>query len=86
MKKAGFPKGHFEMSEDLFDDMLMHSNVLKRIGLAINPNVTDSSAIVAAKNLTDDALKSYIERIVGAPIVPRDSVSAVDKFDPETKS
>ena len=86
MKKAGFPKGHFEMSEDLFDDMLMHSNVLKRIGLAINPNVTDSSAIVAAKNLTDDALKSYIERIVGAPIVTRDSVSAVDKFDPETKS
>lgn len=86
MKKAGFPKGHFEMSEDLFDDMLMHSKVLKRIGLAINPNVTDASAIVAAKNLTDDALKSYIERIVGAPIVTRDSVSAVDKFDPETKS
>lgn len=86
MKKAGFPKGHFEMSEDLFDDMLMHSKVLKRIGLAINPNVTDASAIVAAKNMTDDALKSYIERIVGAPIVTRDSVAAVDKFDPETKS
>lgn len=86
MKKAGFPKGKFEMSEDLFDDMLMHSKVLKRVGLAINPNVTDASAIVAAKNLPDDVLKTYIERIIGAPIVTRDSLAAVDKFDPETKS
>lgn len=81
LKKAGFPRGHFEMAEDLFDDLLTHSKVLKRIGLAMNPNVTDDSAIAAARNLTDDALKATIERIIGAPIVTRDSIAAVEKFD-----
>lgn len=86
LKKAGYPKGHFEMSEDLFDDMLTHSKVLARIGLALNPNTTDDSAIAAAKNLADDQLKQIIERIIGAPIVTRDSFAAVDKFDPDTKA
>lgn len=86
MRKKGYPAGHFEMSQDLFDDMLTHSKVLKRIGLALNPMVTDESAIVAAKNLTDDVLKSQIERIIGCKIVTRDSVAAVDKFDADSKS
>lgn len=86
MRKKGYPAGHFEMSQDLFDDMLTHSKVLKRIGLALNPMVTDESAIVAAKNLTDDVLKSQIERIIGCKIVTRDSVAAVDKYDADSKS
>lgn len=86
MKKMGYPAGHYEMTEDLFDDLLTHSKVLRRIGLSMNPNVTDESAIVAAKNLTDDVLKSIIERIIGCPIVTRDSIAAVDKFDDATKS
>ncbi len=48
--------------------------------------VTDESAIVAAKNLTDDVLKSQIERIIGCKIVTRDSVAAVDKYDADSKS
>lgn len=86
MRKNGYPAGHFEMSQDLFDDLLTHSKVLKRIGLALNPMVTDESAIVAAKNLTDDVLKSQIERIIGCKIVTRDSVAAVDKYDAGSKS
>lgn len=86
MRKKGYPAGHFEMSQDLFDDMLTHSKVLKRIGLALNPMVTAESAIVAAKNLTDDVLKSQIERIIGCKIVTRDSVAAVDKYDADSKS
>lgn len=86
MRKNGYPAGHFEMSQDLFDDLLTHSKVLKRIGLALNPMVTDESAIVAAKNLTDDVLKSQIERIIGCKIVTRDSVAAVDKYDADSKS
>ena len=84
-KKAGFPKGHFEMSEELFDDLLGHSKVLTRIGLAANPNASDENAMVAAKNLTDDQLKQMIERIIGAPIITRDSVAAVEKYDSEAK-
>lgn len=86
MRKKVYPAGHFEMSQDLFDDLLTHSKVLKRIGLALNPMVTDESAIVAAKNLTDDVLKSQIERIIGCKIVTRDSVAAVDKYDADSKS
>ena len=86
LKKSGYPRGHFEIAEDLFDDFLGHSIVLNRIGLAVNPNVTDDSAIAAARNLTDDALKASIERIIGAPIVTRDSIASVDKFDEATKS
>lgn len=85
MKRKGFPSGHFEMSEDLFDDMTTHSAVLKRIGLSMNPYSTDEGAISAAQNLEPDALKSKIERIVGCPIVTRDSFAAVDKYDASKK-
>jgi hypothetical protein len=89
MKKAGFPDGHFEMAEDLYDDLLTHTKVLKRIGLALYPAAaSDTAGNVAlqyAQNMTDDALKAAIERIVGCPIVPRDSKAAVEKFDEATK-
>lgn len=84
--KAGYPAGHFEMSQDLFDDLLLHSKVLSRIGHALYPAAgTDAIALSYAQNLTDDALKSAMERIIGAPIVTRDSVAAVDAFDATTK-
>lgn len=82
MKKAGFPAGHFEMSVDLFDDLLTHSAVLKRIGYANYPIISsDANAIQAAQNMADDALKAQMERIIGCPIVTRDSVAAVDALD-----
>lgn len=87
MKKAGYPAGHFEMSEDLFDDLLTHSKVLQRIGYSLYPAAaTDAAATSYAQNLTDDAKKDAIARIVGAPIKTYDSVAAVEKFDEETKS
>lgn len=85
MRRKGYPRGHFEMSEDLFTDLLGHTAVLKRIGLAISPNATDAGALASAKNLTDDVLKGQMERIIGCPIVTRDSRAAVDKFDEATK-
>lgn len=85
MRKKGFPAFHIEMTQDLLDDLYTHTKVLKRIGLAINPLVTDESAVVAAKNLTDDALKSQIERIIRCKIVARDSMASVEKFNTETK-
>lgn len=85
MRKLGYPEGHFEMSQDLLDDLYTHTAVLKRIGLSMNPLVTDASAVTAAGNLPDDAKKAQIERIIGCEIIPRDSLAAVDKFDEETK-
>lgn len=87
MKKLGYPNGHFEMAEDLYDDMLTHSAVLKRIGYSLYPVAAgDDAAKNYAANLTDDAKKDAIERIVGAAIKTYDSVAAVEKFDAEAKA
>ena len=85
-RKAGYPAFHFEMAADLFDDLLMHSAVLKRIGYAAYPMATDSTAVSYAQNMTDDAKKDAIQRIIGVEIKTYDSLAAVEKFDAETKS
>lgn len=86
MKKLGYPNGHFEMSVDLFDDLLTHSKVLQRIGYSMYPNASDAnSAKSYAENMADEAKKVAIERLVGAPIVTRDSMAAVEKFDADAK-
>ena len=90
MRRLGYPNGHYEMTENLFDDMLTHSKVLKRIGLSLSPGLasdtTGAASIQYAQNMTDDALKAAVERIIGCPIVTRDSIAAVEKFDAESKS
>jgi hypothetical protein len=87
MKKAGYPNGHFEMAEDLFDDLLTHSKVLQRIGYSLYPAAADANAAQSyAANLTDEAKKDAIARIVGAPIKTYDSVAAVEKYDAEAKA
>ena len=84
-RKAGYPAFHLEMAQDLFDDLLMHSAVLKRIGFAAYPAATDATALSYAQNMTDEAKKDAIQRIVGVEINTYDSLAAVEKFDEETK-
>ena len=91
MRKKGFPSGHFEIASDLFDDLLTHSKVLERIGLALYPMAASATnpgtaAQGYATNMTDEAKKAAIESIIGCPIIPRDSLAAVEKFDDDTKS
>lgn len=84
-KKAGYPMGHIEMAIDLFDDLLTHSKVLQRIGYTLYPQATADGAITYATNITDDAKKAAIERVINCPIQTYDSIASVDKFDPVTK-
>lgn len=91
MRKASFPNGHFEIASDLFDDLLTHSKVLERIGLALYPMAASATnpgtaAQGYATNLTDEAKRATIESIIGCPIIPRDSLASVEKFDEESKS
>lgn len=87
MKKLGYPDGHFEMAEDLYDDLLTHSKVLQRIGYSLYPAAADAAAAQSyAANLADDAKKDAIARIIGAPIKTYDSRAAVEKFDAEAKA
>ena len=84
-KKLGFPDGHIEMAIDLFDDLLTHSKVLQRIGYTLYPQATADGAIVYATNLTDDAKKAAMERVINCPIQTYDSIARVDSFDVTTK-
>ena len=87
MKKLGYPDGHFEMAEDLYDDLLTHSKVLQRIGYSLYPAAANEAAAQSyAANLTDDAKKDAIARIIGAPVKTYDSRAAVEKFDAEAKA
>ena len=84
--KAGFPAGSFEISKDLFDDLLTHTAVLKKVGFALYPNSSSAdNAIAYAQNLADDVMVAAIQRIIGCPIVPRDSKACVEKYDKATK-
>jgi len=87
IKRKGYPMGHFEMSQDLYDDMLTHSKVLTRIGHMLYPAAgTDAIALSYAQNLADDAIAAAINRMVGCPIIPRDSKAMVDQYDSVSKS
>ena len=91
MRKKGFPNGHFEIASDLFDDLLTHTKVLERIGLALYPMAASATnpgtaAQGYATNMTDEAKRAAIESIIGCPIIPRDSLAAVEKYDEESKS
>ncbi len=86
-KKAGWPSLHIEMAKDLYDDMLTHTAVLKRIGYASNPLISaDSAAASAAGNMLDEQKGNIIERLVGARIVAVDSKARVEKFDADAKA
>lgn len=86
-RKAGYPSFHFEMAEDLFDDLLTHSKVLTRIGYSQYPIAAgDDVAKNYAANMTDEAKKDAIQRIIGCPIKTYDSLAAVEKFDSASKS
>lgn len=90
MRKKGFPQGHFEIASDLWDDLLTHTKVLSRIGLSLYPQAAsatkpDTVGAQYAQNMSDEAKKSAFETLVGCPIVPRDSIAAVEKFDEDAK-
>ena len=90
MRKLGFHNGHFEIASDLWDDLLTHTKVLSRIGLSLYPQAAsatkpDTVGAQYAQNMSDEAKKSAFEALVGCPIVPRDSIAAVEKFDEDAK-
>lgn len=91
MRKLGFPNGHFEIASDLWDDLLTHTKVLSRyldcpyIGKRPSATKPDTVGAQYAQNMSDEAKKSAFEALVGCPIVPRDSIAAVEKFDEDAK-
>ena len=73
---------HVEVSQALYDALLMHSAVLKRVGYLLYPtSSTDAVAISAAQNLADAQIAEALNRLCGVRIVPKDSYAFVDVAD-----
>ena len=75
-----------ELSQDLLDDLLTHSAVLKKIGLMVYPisasDSTGATAISYAQNMLDDAKIDAIRKIIRVDeIVARDTWAYVSAPD-----
>lgn len=70
-----------ELSQDLWDDMLGHSKVLSRVASNLYPTVeSDTVRLNAVKDLSDDAFKEAIRKIIKVDeIVVRETYAYVSK-------
>lgn len=74
-------KLRMELAQDLWDDLMTHTAVLKRIGHSLYPIVTDDATVIAnAQNANEELLKETFRKLIRVDeIVPRDSFAFVDK-------
>lgn len=71
---------HVEMAEDLMQDLLSHSKVLKRIAQSAWATVESEATLLAnVRNQSDDWIKARFQQLCGINIVTRDSIAYVDK-------
>lgn len=77
---------HVEISQDMYDDLLTHSAVLKRIGYAMFPAAADDTTAVAnAQNVAEGTIAEWLNRLCGVRIVPKDTYAYVDSADAAAK-
>lgn len=71
-----------ELTQDLLDDLLTHSKVLKRIGQALYPasDATDAALVAKAQNESDERLTEMFRKLCRLDAIkPRDSYAVVTK-------
>ncbi len=75
-------KLRMELSQDLWDDLMTHTKVLKQLGYALYPmSASDSVAQSAAANVSEELLKETFRKLVKIDeIVPRDTYAYVDNI------
>ena len=79
-------RGHFEVELDYFKEVLNHSKVVAKIGVAALPAADATSQAAYAAIMGYDAKKRALETIIGAPIRTIDSITALQKVDAASKS
>lgn len=77
---------HVEIAKDVYDDLLEHTQVLKRIGRSMFPTVSaDTDALAAAQNVSADIVGQWLNRLCGVVVMPKDTYAYVDKVDTTKK-
>lgn len=80
------PTGHWECSRRTYEDLIALPYFRSMYVLASRPDITDTATRASFGNLIeDDVIKRFIEGRIGATIQVIDSVSAVERFNKETK-
>lgn len=83
-KNKGVSRGHFEMNESFLELVLDHSKVKTAIAASLYPIADSTVGSAAVNNLSYDARREALGRIIGAPIVARDGKARVEKWNTST--
>lgn len=80
------PTGHWECSRATYEDLITLPYFRQMYTVATRPDITDKDMQLSYANLQeDDVIKAFIEARIGATITVVDSISAVERFNKETK-
>ena len=83
--KDNAPKGHFEMSQTTWDDLMQLPYFRTQWALVTYPTATQDSQSTLGSLATEAQIKSWLEAVIGAPITVIDHIGSVEKFDPKQK-
>lgn len=85
-KNSHAPMGQVEMSKTLWDNLLGHTVFLTSIGYLYNPtSADDATALLYGKRLTEDEVKTILERKLAMPVVIIDHIGVVESYNKATK-
>ncbi len=84
LKNMGIINCQYEVEYDTFQITIQHPKVRTAVVLSMYPLTQNSNVESIAANLTDEAVKSGLERLIGCPIVVNEDVVAVEKFDKQS--
>lgn len=82
--------GHFEVDKLFFRQVLNHSKILEVLALNAIPSASISTAALEQASASMafqsfDTKKEILERVLGAPIIVRDEMAAIEKWDKTEK-
>lgn len=87
-QKDNAPKGHFEVAQTTWDDVMQLDYFRIMYATAMESTLagaTDAQKKAWASLIPEDTIKAWFERVIGAPIVVIDHIGSIEKFDTTAK-
>lgn len=84
-RKSFMPRGHFEVSKTTWDDVMSLGYFQEKFATASYPGISSDNVSNLASLAPEEAVKTWLEKVIGARIVVIDHIGFVEKFDTATK-
>ena len=84
IKNKGVRSYHFEIDELSLMRMFNHSKVKAALAVSMSLNIAASNMATAESLLNFDVKKAMLSSILGCPVISKENVVAVEKFDKTT--